>query len=270
MLRAHLHGKLQRTDEAEDQVRCLEDTATATLFERLSYLPDDTMIRILFHPDLWPGLIVEPLPTSVRDIVFWPSWLWNREGDHRTRLEPDLVVTFEDRILVIEAKRFDRIRMQAPDQLAREWRSAHEQHPLMPVWLLAVSGLRDDRLATVNACRQAVRDELAAIPAHDRGGELRLGYAPWHRLFAIIEHTLDDQPQLRRLLTDLRDGLAEHGVNLARPVWLTELLDPPLASLRPLSAGPDIFPQWRRPLHPITGFGPITACPSAFRLPEFA
>ena len=267
MLRAHLHRKLRRTGETEDDVRCLEDTATATLFERLSYLPDDTLIRILFDPALWPGLTMETLPTAVRSVSFWPSW--NRDGDDHNRLEPDLVITFDNRVLVIEAKRFDWKQMQKPDQLAREWHAAHEQYPRMPVWLLAVSGLRDDRRATLDACRRAVRDVLAAVPVSNRSNELRLGYTPWYRLFATIERTLDDRPHFRRLLTDLRDGLADHGVTLARPVWLDELISTPLAGLRPLAAEPTAFPHWRRPLHPITGFGRIAAHPSTF-LPEFA
>jgi hypothetical protein len=139
------------------------DTLTSTVSERLLYLPDEMLGDILCGQSIW-GDLTPQRPMLIKEVEFWPWWecpvgccaiglnmlsLFGQPGvrpelaDNRSVVQPDLVIMFDDRVLVIEAKRRDFCRMQDPKQLACEYNTACDRHPGMPVWLLAVGGLRN-------------------------------------------------------------------------------------------------------------------------------
>src|SRR5690348_1837547 len=105
MLNAILHGKKHGTGlegiDPEQEFAGSEDTLTATLFERLFYLPDELVGKILFDQRIWGEAASLP-PTRVESALFWPRW--QRQGDQtaikpndRTAILPDVVVKFADR-----------------------------------------------------------------------------------------------------------------------------------------------------------------------------
>ncbi|WP_207460403.1 hypothetical protein [Azospirillum sp. SYSU D00513] len=264
MLNACLRGKLRRSGNEGDDVRLLEDTTTATVFERLAYLPDATLIRVLFDPALWSGAGMPPTPRVVQEVIFWPCWPLPQAEDPRKTVEPDVAIEFDTGVLVIEAKRFDRGTGQKADQIGREWLATRRRYPGKPVWMLAVSGLRDGRAETVDDLRRGALAFIRETTGQDHEEDFRLGYASWLDLFGLVDRALPDQPEHRRLLRDLREGLAMHGVRVTRPVWLIDMLAGSWAGLR-LGAGAEMaFPRWPRPFPVLDTHGGITTAPSVF------
>lgn len=89
-----------------------EDTLTATVFERLFYLPDQVIAEVLLGLFGWSGQTA-----AIEDCLFWPRW---ERPDSAGFKEPDVVVVWRDPslILVIEAKRYDFVEQQSPVQLS--------------------------------------------------------------------------------------------------------------------------------------------------------
>src|SRR3954447_22880320 len=128
MLNAILHGKKLGTGlegiRLSENFSGAEDTLTSTVFERLLYLPDEILIAIVFDPSIWTSST--KLPRGVNNCEFWPWWEPEKikpiaeldttspsgmsDGSltmtaDQKFIQPDLVIDFDDRILIIEAKR---------------------------------------------------------------------------------------------------------------------------------------------------------------------
>jgi hypothetical protein len=75
MLNAILHGKKRGTGlqgvRLQEEFSGSEDTLSATVFERLFYLPDELVGKILFAQSIWDKLAPPP-PTRIEKIRFWP------------------------------------------------------------------------------------------------------------------------------------------------------------------------------------------------------
>lgn len=268
MLHAKLHGKLRY--DAEGNAKLLEDGLTSTVFERLAYLPDHQLIAILFDPSLWP---LHPpasgLPASVGSIAFWPLWTWPKAtapAVTRRSTEPDLVIEFDDRILIIEAKRHDETLSQYGDQLADEWWTAcHKFADGRPISVLAVSGLRDPKRELEGLKRDAL-NRLSALSNgefDDRPETFDLGYASWRDLYLLTRKVLShNRPEQNRLLEDIGSGLIRHGVRLTDPCWLDDMQKIHWSSLKkPLATD-----HFRRPdLLPLRFQDGIRTCPNFFR-----
>ena len=73
-----------------DMLRHQEDIRTATIFERLSYLPASLMWKVLQRA-------TKTLPrfriSEIASIEFWPSFISSEEG--RSRAEPDVFIRWE-------------------------------------------------------------------------------------------------------------------------------------------------------------------------------
>lgn len=100
-----LEGQRLKLGQAEGA----EDVITATVFERLSYLPGELFSATLAE------LIGEPFG-PLEEISFWPSWYL---GDGR-RVEPDVLLRDGQHSLLVEAKRHDHANQQNVGQLAAE------------------------------------------------------------------------------------------------------------------------------------------------------
>lgn len=229
MLHAKLHGKLRY--DAEGNAKLLEDSLTSTVFERLAYLPDDRLIAILFDLSLWPLHPPPIFPASIESVTFWPLWAWPQTTTPavtRRSTEPDLVIEFNDRILMIEAKRHDETPTQYGDQLADEWWTArHKFIDGRPISVLAVSGLRHPKRELEGLKRDAL-NRLASLSHGEfdhRPETFDLGYASWRDLYLLTRKALShDRPEQNRLLEDIGSGLIRHGVRLTDPCWLDDML----------------------------------------------
>lgn len=105
MLKAILEGKAGRVDiEAasvdvswRDVFRKREDLLTAVFFSRLRYLSVDgqqEILRLLINQE--PSLLGE-----INEIVFWPKL---RGLEDRSYVEPDVILIFDDSLLLVEVK----------------------------------------------------------------------------------------------------------------------------------------------------------------------
>ena len=223
MLNAILHGKRRGTGTEgvllSDEFNGLEDTLTATVFERIFYLPDELVVSILFAKDIWDGSSTAP-STSIEKIDFWPRLT----ADGEAAIEPDIVIEFGDRVLVIEAKRWDFVGRQDPAQLAREYARAYATFPGKQVWLLAVGGLPDGRKTTKIMLHNALLDYMSQMNMNPPDGRVKFAATAWHNLFRIVDVTIGDAPRHQRLISDMREGLILHGIGVERPCWLSELV----------------------------------------------
>lgn len=269
MLNAILHGKKRGSgiegESLAGDFGGAEDTLTATLFERLTYLPDEIICKILFRRDMWQDSVRSP--ERVVSVQYWPRWESFSGGGQK---EPDLVIEFDDRVLIVEAKRFDFADQQSPVQLASEWLAGHRAYEGQgkgTPWLLAVGGLRDTRQQTIAELRSAVGDIVRSAKGAGVVKDLRFAAVPWFHLFHLVEaeceHRASSEPQLARLLEDIRRGMLAHGVAVSPPAWLADLLTPAWKASRQLSqnslstfARPPC-PNWRE-------FRPITSSPHIF------
>jgi len=104
MLTAILHGKAGRVELEKEQLRWREvfqrneDLLTSVFFGRLGYLSDDLQRQIMAL------LIGAPLADDLgvlQDLSFWPQL---KGGDGRRYVEPDVLLSFERHLLVVEVK----------------------------------------------------------------------------------------------------------------------------------------------------------------------
>lgn len=261
MLNAIRFGKKRGTGtEGEDLAMTFsgaEDTLTATVFERLLYLPDEVVAAVLLEP-----FGERPEGAKVRSFQFWPRW---ERADVPGYKEPDVVIEWgpPDVVLVVEAKRYDFAEQQDPAQLAAEWEAARERFPERPVWLLAVGGIPDTREATIRDIEQRIKKEFATTS--DSSGHFQFRGLMWFQLYERLEEALGDEPEphVGRLLDDIREGMLLHGVTIAKPVWLSDLLEPPWTGILGIRDGAiqSLKPEGRPPppvnLQDLAALGPI-------------
>ena len=184
-------------------------------------------------------------------------------------IEPDLRIEFDDRVLVIEAKRWDFRAMHLPrEQLSRQYVRASSRFAGKPAWLLAVGGLSDTRRITKNALRDCVLSELRelgwTLPAED----FHFAALAWYELFKIVVDVARNVAAYRRLLDDLQRGLSEHGIYVEPPQWLGDLASGDwCGTLGSITSSPTAFrPNLATILSPITirPSSIATFCPEEF------
>lgn len=220
MLNAVLAGKkrgtgLQGSLEAAEGA---EDVLTASLFERLGYLPDALFTAVFSE------LLGEPFG-PLQQLDFWPSW-YLEDG---RRVEPDLLLQDAQRALLVEAKRHDHVRQQDAGQLANELLSGWRENALGDHCVLLVLGGLSDY---TQAGRQRLLAEL--LPLLPDGSEARftLVCRSWQQLYQALETQLplDAPPGCLRLLDDIARCYAWHGLRTHRLRSLGGLPAPLLAT----------------------------------------
>ena len=277
MLHAFLSGKKRGTGAEGESLSATfsgaEDTLTASVFERLMYFPDQVVCNILFDAQVWQTSFEGP--RQIISARFWPRWK-NLIKDGKK--EPDLVIEFDDRVLVIEAKRYDFNDQQRPDQLGLEWLAgigAYGASSRKSLWLLGVGGLPDSRAETVDRKRECIRDYVKreyakreyvkAALYEAKADEVRFSAIPWFKLVQIIERQLGCAPasHTARLLEDIRAAMLVHGVGVAPPQWLADLIEESWLRARPThhsalqTLAKKADPYFRE-------FRPITSMPNRF------
>jgi len=208
------------------QAEGAEDVITASVFERLSYLPDD-----LFSSTLTTLLGVAF--GAIEEIDFWPSWYL---PDGR-RVEPDVVISDGQQSLLVEAKRHDYSRQQYAGQLAAELQAGWAEGKLAEnCILLTLGGLSDISHSTHKELYQNI---ITALPVGN-DARFKLVCCSWQRLFCILEDELkkDSEPGLQRMLSDVSGCYSWHGLHTHRMLWLS--------ALKPihLTTNPSIFDKW--------------------------
>ncbi|WP_437819556.1 hypothetical protein [Sorangium sp. So ce1078] len=164
MLKALLHGKLGRVavgvgvDEetdgntpedgdaqgtAPDGLTELEDPLTSAVFERFEYLPAELAWDILrgASKPLGDGPAIPAVPPSgVPSWSFWPRLRPGDGGRNKQRVEPDVLVAWDDTLLLIEAKHRG---LQDPAQWVEQIRAARAApaYAAKRLWLIAVGGI---------------------------------------------------------------------------------------------------------------------------------
>jgi hypothetical protein len=240
-----------------------EDLLTATVFERLSYLPDQLLCELLFAEEIWHERVV--CPCKLVAFRYWPRWEGFLPDSYKI---PDCVIEFEDRVLIIEAKRFDFMNQQRPTQLASEWLAGKRVHPDKSLWLLAVGGLANSRSETVRKLSEAVHSEVTLVAAGSSvTDEVHFAALPWFGLFKVIKGWCERKawlgPHTMRLLDDIREGMLLHGVSVSPPTWLVDLTGTAWKPSRGMSRGL-ISAFVRLPSRTWAEFRPIVTSPTIF------
>lgn len=152
MLKALLHRKLPRgvvdsDEDAEDIVQIeptrREDPLTATVFERLAYLPPSLAWEILCRAakPLEEGPSLPPdAPLGAPTYSFWPNLRPGADGRNTLRVEPDVLISWDDTLLIVEAKHYGQ---QYAGQWVEQVRAvrAMSAHKDKAIWLIAVGGI---------------------------------------------------------------------------------------------------------------------------------
>lgn len=226
VLKALLHRKLprgivQRDSENDEDDRPhveptrREDPLTATIFERLAYLPPRLTWNILCQgakPLADGPALPSDAPSGAPTWSFWPSLRPGAEGGNAQRVEPDVLVSWGDTVLVIEAKHYG---AQWAGQWLEQIRAiqAIPAHTAKRVWFIAVGGIVPHEQDT-NAAH--VRRELSsALP-----GLLAMRWEDMH-------HAIDDfcisncPPEQSAVLNDIAAALDAWGYR--KKTWFSSL-----------------------------------------------
>lgn len=213
MLSAILHGKKRGTglvavemQEAEGA----EDVLTATVFERLAYLPDALFLEILSDAT---GHKMDLGHLEKCD--FWPSWELNNR-----RVEPDLVLGWTNGRVLIEAKRWDGVQQQSPEQLGRELAAGIREEKLNDRdHLIVLGGMRDTKFF-----QQEISSQLPSAVRKD----INIHCCSWMQLFQSIKKVLKPQNELHwdRLLGDIHEAFVWHGLRAGSYKWLHDISIP--------------------------------------------
>jgi hypothetical protein len=228
MLKALLHRKLGRVafgaaDEGDgdaegttpDGLTGLEDPLTSTVFERLAYLPPDVAWDILRRASeplgggpAMPGVPPEGTPSW----SFWPGLRPGAQAHNTVRVEPDVLVTWGDTRLLIEAKHRC---FQDPGQWIEQIRALRgaPAHAGKQTWLLAVGGI----------VKQEAQAHLARVHRELAGEVPGLLTIRWECLREVL-YSLDG-PALpsgpSAVVRDMAAALEEWGYR--RKTWFSSL-----------------------------------------------
>lgn len=132
-----------------------EDALTASIFERLMYLPQELMHQIIeksLYSDV-PGLSLN----QIESIDFWPNWS-AENTKNKNRVEPDIFIRTASQDIIIEAKRYD-FKQQNPDQWYNEIRAYFNEYTegKKKLIFIALGGLHSTNTDTLKV---GVREHL--------------------------------------------------------------------------------------------------------------
>ena len=109
MIYAIKHNKVDRKLYKDN-----EDSLTASIFERLMYLPKELFQYIIEKAlfDVIPGFDMK----GMESIQYWPNWNPKKTGNSKL-VQPDIFIRTEYADIIIEAKRRDK-----KQQLRSQWK----------------------------------------------------------------------------------------------------------------------------------------------------
>jgi hypothetical protein len=184
MIHAALYGKLNCLDS--------EDALTCAVFTRLRYLPPRVLGEWLAtarsHAD--PAARAA-LRTSEPVIEFWPSVKDTLRG--HGSVEPDIILRFDDEILVIEAKLWSSKSQthDGLDQLARQWRGATDHYG---------AHVRVSALIYLTQHLEPPKAALAESAEALKADASSLWWLSWSSLAPILEQQLTTDDRVSRVV----------------------------------------------------------------------
>ncbi|MDI9849516.1 hypothetical protein QM467_15780 [Rhodoblastus sp. 17X3] len=213
MLSAILRGKSRRIPDSvtpgaslKSVFKSSEDLLTATVFERLSYLPGEILWQILCET-FKPPLLQSRKVATLEELEFWPYW--NKANETLKKdVEPDVVMRFSIGdpakcvTLIIECKLGG---AQHPNQWAEQWIAHAEEfrgdEAPDECFFLALGGLRNRAAETV----AIFCDEITRL--HGQIG-IQASAADWLDLLGALRNVNEQSSSLRRIIADIQEGLA--------------------------------------------------------------
>ncbi|HRI68759.1 MAG TPA: hypothetical protein PK156_31235 [Polyangium sp.] len=226
MLKALLHRKLRRdvvqsdndTDEDDRphvEPTRREDPLTATIFERLAYLPSSLTWNILRWATkrLADGPVLpSEVPLGAPTYLFWRNLRPGVDGRNAQRVEPDVLVSWPETLLIVEAKHYG---VQWAGQWVEQIRAvrAMPEHAEKTIWLIAVGGIVAHELEAQAA---QVRHVLANVSP----GLLAMRWEDLHH--AIDEFRISSRaPEQLAILNDIAAALDAWGYR--KKTWFSSL-----------------------------------------------
>ena len=217
MLSAILYGKKTGTGLAGTRLKIgetqgSEDVLTASVFERIAYLPNDVFKLFI------QNLLGNNDFGCLDEIRFWPKL----ELRHSS-VEPDVVLYDQTRqVIIVEAKRYDGVQQQYASQLAHEilaiWQSGEEiGNPI----LLAVGGMGSYSKESINIIKKQI-DNILLTQQFSNCYQLYM--KSWQDVYLALEAAIEnDNAPVQRLLADIREAYFWHGIRYKSRQWLQEL-----------------------------------------------
>ncbi len=233
MLNAAIRGKLRGEGDSNvgsrqlrEAVKENEDFLTSSVLARLLYLPEATFWHLISGATL-AGEGREAAIRGAGRIVehrFWPSYaLQGADAEYVGRREPDLVIEFENLMLIVEAK------LETNRQDASQWADQIGAvvptlgNRTSPVMYLAVGGL--GRIPARSTLRELQEQAGEALATRPNGGITFLACS-WHQLASSVSVVLTSPrpPHEVRVLRDIEAALSLYDV---RPTsWLDSIALP--------------------------------------------
>lgn len=217
--------------------RLLEDLLSAAVFGRISYLPDEAIGRLLGRL-----LGAKSELITLKTFEFWPRY--PLIGDGR-EVEPDVVIEFEEGVVIIEAKRDDGHDMHSISQLSMQIEAVKaalesDGNSDKPIFLIALGGHREARPSQLSG------DSWARIT--------------WARLYEEVMELEVQGDHFKRVKSDISKAFKLHGVRIRDPLFFGTLsavgLDGCIEPLPtsfivkfdgfiPVSIKNEVFPKWK-------------------------
>jgi len=192
-----------------------EDPLTATIFERLAYLPPSLAWELLFRatkPVTNGPALPSEVPSGAPAYSFWPSLRPGEGGANAQRVEPDVLVSWLDTLLVVEAKHYGQ-------QYANQWVEQIRAVRAMPehwgkrIWLVAVGGI----------VANEQREQAAHVRREITNSSPELLALRWDDLHHAIDEFRNSNcpPEQLAILNDIVAGLDAWGYRKKR--WFSSL-----------------------------------------------
>jgi hypothetical protein len=189
MLHALLRNKLRRArlapDEADgaeqmawEKITDHEDALTSAVFERLAYLDTTTLWEVLREAcdGALAAVFPKEAPAGSPAWRFWPRLGVGEGGGHAHTVEPDLLVVWDDAVLVVEAKHCG---AQDAWQWSEEIRAVRSRYAGRAVWFIAAGGTNQEQ-----------RDVIAVETRRDLGGDAPpIFWLRWERLRSVVDRS---------------------------------------------------------------------------------
>ncbi|MGO8867971.1 MAG: hypothetical protein ACLQME_15865 [Alphaproteobacteria bacterium] len=271
MLNAILGGKAGRAELNGQSIswasvyQSSEDLLTATVFERLAYLPTGLMWRLLRDSTFTKGV----LPVSLGELVqtrFWPVHTHPDNG----QVIPDVVIGLDRGALIVEAKRFDHD-YQYAEQWAREWAAFFHERAKdnvadtpggEEVYLLAIGGFEKNDPGRVSDMIKSAQELLSNVKG--KAPPLRVvacrwgGFADGIRAVRKARQGIWDYSGLRAVIADLDAALEFHGYGPG--TWLEDLTNDNWTTIDNLAGALNLLrpTQINQPAPPASDWGQLS------------